>query len=65
MRYAKKKIYEWTPHIAYCVGLIASDGSLSNDGRHVDLTSLDYDQLLNFVKPLVVLIRSQKKRMHQ
>ena len=29
----------------YLVGLIASDGNLSNDGRHIDITSSDYDFL--------------------
>ncbi|NCO10651.1 hypothetical protein GW930_01945 [Candidatus Saccharibacteria bacterium] len=44
----QKRYYEWSPGIAYCVGLIASDGSLSKDGRHIDLTSVDYEQLENF-----------------
>src|ERR1700712_3244701 len=48
MRYTKKRSYEWSPHIAYSVGLMASDGCLSGDGRHIDLTSVDIDQLENF-----------------
>ncbi len=32
---------KWTPLLAYCVGLIATDGNLSKDGRHVDFTSKD------------------------
>jgi hypothetical protein len=31
----------WTPEIAYAVGLIVSDGSLSIDGRHITFTSSD------------------------
>lgn len=42
MRYAYKRTYSWTAEIAYCIGLIASDGSLSRDGRHIDFTTTDY-----------------------
>lgn len=52
MRYAKKRVYTWTPSIAYCVGLITSDGCLQKDGRHLDVTSIDYEQLQNFCKAL-------------
>jgi len=38
--------------MAYLVGLISSDGCLSKDGRHIDLTSKDYEQLCNFNKSL-------------
>ncbi len=41
-RYRKKRIYTWSPDLAYCVGLLASDGSLSVDRRHIDFTSKDY-----------------------
>jgi hypothetical protein len=33
----------WSPELAYVVGLIASDGNLSPDGRHISLTSKDYE----------------------
>lgn len=33
---------EWDPDMAYAVGLIATDGCLFNDGRHIDFTSQDY-----------------------
>lgn len=33
----------------YLIGLITSDGSLSKDGRHIDLTSKEY-QFLNLIK---------------
>jgi hypothetical protein len=39
---------DWRPELAYAVGLIASDGCLSSDGRHIDLTSKDIDQLETF-----------------
>ncbi|MBU4251700.1 MAG: LAGLIDADG family homing endonuclease [Candidatus Omnitrophica bacterium] len=33
------------PNLWYLVGLITSDGCLSKDGRHVDITSSDYEFL--------------------
>ncbi len=42
----------WNEDLAYAVGLITSDGCLSNDGRHINLTSKDIDQLSNFAKIL-------------
>ena len=38
----------WSSNIAYSVGLMASDGCLQKDGRHLDLTSADIEQLTNF-----------------
>ncbi|MFT7507632.1 MAG: hypothetical protein ACI92I_000793 [Acidimicrobiales bacterium] len=35
----------WRPELAYAVGLITADGSLSKNGRHIDFTSKDIDQL--------------------
>lgn len=48
MRYRQKRTYCWSPNIAYSVGLMASDGCLQSDGRHLDLTSIDTEQLDNF-----------------
>lgn len=42
--------WTWTPDIAYAVGLLATDGNLSPDGRHVSLTSNDREQLETFLK---------------
>ena len=42
----------WRPELAYCVGLLASDGCLINDGRHIDITSADRSQIENFKKAL-------------
>jgi hypothetical protein len=35
----------WSPEVAYAVGLIATDGCLSRDGRHVTVSSKDTDLL--------------------
>lgn len=39
---------EWSPKLAYAVGLIATDGCLSKDGRHVDFTSQDIELAVLF-----------------
>ena len=44
-RYRYKKTYSWNPELAYIAGLVASDGCLYNDGRHISVTSLDIDLL--------------------
>jgi len=41
---------EWSNDFAYAVGLITTDGSLSKDGRHINLTSKDIEQIHNFAK---------------
>lgn len=38
----------WSSNLAYAVGLITSDGCLSKDGRHIDFTSRDLEQIQNF-----------------
>lgn len=35
------KDFKWTPELAYAIGLLTTDGSLSKDGRHIDFTSKD------------------------
>ena len=42
----------WSPRFAYAIGLLTADGCLSKDGRHVNLTSKDEDQILTFKKCL-------------
>ena len=39
----------WTPELAWAVGIIATDGCLSKDGRHVTVTSKDV-QLLETIR---------------
>ncbi|MBU3942633.1 LAGLIDADG family homing endonuclease [Patescibacteria group bacterium] len=40
--------WNWNNNFAYAVGLITADGCLSKDGRHVDVTSKDKEQITNF-----------------
>lgn len=42
----------WTPELAYACGLMATDGCLYSDGRHLSLTSNDIDQLETFKRCL-------------
>ena len=57
MRYTQKRFYSWSENLAYLVGLIASDGCLQKDGRHIDITSTDLEILQNV---LVALNRNIK-----
>src|SRR5690606_35543744 len=43
-----------TPSLAYVVGLLATDGSLSSDGRHIVMVSADIDLLQTFKRCLRV-----------
>jgi hypothetical protein len=43
---SKVKFDAWTPSLAYAAGLIVTDGSLSRDSRHINLTSKDLSQIL-------------------
>jgi hypothetical protein len=43
---------EWSSKLGYAVGLITADGCLSKDGRHIDLTSKDMEQIISFQKCL-------------
>ena len=45
---------EWNSNLAYCVGLIATDGCLYNDGRHISFVSADI-QLVKLFKNLLKL----------
>lgn len=45
----KEKNIIWNANFAYAVGLFVADGSLSKDGRHLDFTSKDLEQVENFL----------------
>jgi len=42
------KNFEWTPKLAYVVGLLVTDGNLSKDGRHITMRSSDRQLLDTF-----------------
>jgi intein/homing endonuclease len=51
-RYKYKKTYSLTPEISYLTGLIASDGCLLNNNRHINLTSKDVE-LINITQKIL------------
>lgn len=42
----------WSADFAYSLGLLVTDGSLSKDGRHIDFTSKDKEQVEHFCNGL-------------
>jgi phospho-2-dehydro-3-deoxyheptonate aldolase len=52
MKLSEKFSLSWNPGFAYALGLIATDGNLSPDGRHINLTSQDLELVLLFRKAL-------------
>lgn len=51
----------WSPELAYAVGIIATDGNLSPDGRHMNITSKDKELILNCRKCLKLKNRIGRK----
>ena len=62
MRKPKRKNILWSSNFAYAIGLLATDGSLSSDGRHFDLTSKDRQQLVNFMHCLNIKVKIGSKK---
>lgn len=52
---------DWSSSLAYAVGLIASDGCLSSDGRHIEFNSKDKEQVENLKKCLGLNNKITKK----
>lgn len=52
---------KWSANFAYAIGLLASDGSLSKDGRHISFTSKDDQQIKNFMNCLDLKVKIGKK----
>ncbi|MFZ2038954.1 MAG: hypothetical protein WAV11_03390 [Minisyncoccia bacterium] len=52
---------KWSGNFAYAMGLIATDGNLSPDGRHINFTSKDIEQIANFMKALEIECNIGKK----
>ena len=49
MRYTYRYIYDWNANLAYFSGLMASDGCLFSDERHLNITSKDFE-IIQYVK---------------
>ena len=47
----------WSPKFAYAIGLLTADGCLLNDGRHIDFTSKDFEQVEMFKKCLGLRVK--------
>lgn len=56
-----KVMIAWSPDFAYAIGLIASDGNLSPDGRHITFTSKDIELANLFRNALNIHVRLGKK----
>jgi hypothetical protein len=48
---------KWSPDFAYTIGLIASDGCLSSNGRHISFVSKEKEQIDNFLKGLRINVK--------
>lgn len=58
----KRKIkIKWSPDFAYAIGLMVTDGCLYNDGRHMNLTTKDLEQAINFKKCLGLVVKNGLK----
>ncbi len=62
MRYSYKRRYEWSNDLAYLTGLVASDGCLYNDGRHINITSKDIEIISTFIYILGLNVKIGTKR---
>lgn len=51
----------WTDDLAYAIGLFVADGHLSIDGRHLDFTSKDFEQVQTFKSILGLKASISKK----
>ncbi|OGD94310.1 hypothetical protein A3C33_03065 [Candidatus Curtissbacteria bacterium RIFCSPHIGHO2_02_FULL_42_58] len=57
------KNFDWTSNFAYAVGVLATDGSLSKDGRHISLTSAEKEMLRLLAKCLNLKNKLSKNPM--
>lgn len=51
---------KWSSKFAYAIGLIATDGCLSGDGRHITFVSKDMEQIKNFLSALAIDVKINK-----
>ncbi len=52
MRNRSKIRTDWSTDFAYAIGLIATDGNLSPDGRHISFTSKDFEMIEHYKSAL-------------
>ncbi|MBI2466134.1 MAG: hypothetical protein HYV66_02830 [Candidatus Sungbacteria bacterium] len=52
---------KWSSDLAYAIGLLTTDGCLSKDGRHIDFTSKDMDQIKTFLSCLGIKNKISQK----
>lgn len=52
----------WSPQLAYGIGLLVSDGNLSQDGRHFSFVSAEEEMVINFKKALGIDNKIGKNR---
>lgn len=52
---------QWSSNLAYAIGLLATDGCLYNDGRHINFTSKDVQLINTFKKCLGLKNKTGKK----
>jgi hypothetical protein len=55
------KPFTWGGELAYAIGLLATDGNLSKDGRHLEFTSKDIEQIHNFMHCLQLKVKVSLK----
>ncbi len=55
---------EWSPELAYAIGIIATDGNLSPNGRHLCIRSADYELLETVKECLACIIPSNGVTAH-
>ncbi len=58
----KGREVRWSSELAYAVGLMASDGCLSSDGRHLLFVSKDIEQIRNLKKCLGLKAKGENHR---
>lgn len=58
----KRREVVWSPELAYAIGLMTADGNLSPNGRHLECTSKDRQQLRNLQKCLGITANISTKR---
>src|SRR3989344_4125860 len=62
MRSLNKTTTNGSPEVAYAIGLLATDGCVSKDKRHIDFTSKDRELVDSFKKCLSLSVKVGKKR---